>query len=273
MSINNITAIYSGKDKESNMLSYANEFSVDFDVKAKCLYVMPEVETVVKAAFAGSTAIIMPDKYYDSVKADLKEKSEHAKIEFEALHCKNLNWQSETGNPKEVTAYYGKFSDLLIINKNISDDIDYSDVISSAIFETGRPIILYPENFEYKGVNKIVIGWDGSARAAKSVKSSLDILKKANDIIILTVDESQKDTSSVRDLIEYLASHGIKANHKNVSKIGRCVGDEILHEAKKQNSDLVVMGAYTHNKLQQMVFGGATKFILANTEIPVFMEH
>jgi nucleotide-binding universal stress UspA family protein len=186
---------------------------------------------------------------------------------------KNLKWISETGKPKEVVSYHGKFSDVVLVPRDIEKDADYEGVINAAIFETGKPVIIYPSNYIYNRLKTIVIGWDGSARVAKSVKSALDIIKMADNIVVLTVDESKKDTSSVKDFKDYLASHEVISTHKNISKIGRCVGDEIMNEAKKQNADMVVMGAYTHNKLQQMVFGGATKFVLANAEIPIFMEH
>ena len=37
--------------------------------------------------------------------------------------------------------------------------------------------------------------------------------------------------------------------------------------------DLVIKGAYTHSRLRQMIFGGATTHIINETTIPVFMAH
>jgi nucleotide-binding universal stress UspA family protein len=36
---------------------------------------------------------------------------------------------------------------------------------------------------------------------------------------------------------------------------------------------LIVKGAYTHSRLRQMFFGGATSHILAYAEIPIIMAH
>jgi nucleotide-binding universal stress UspA family protein len=33
------------------------------------------------------------------------------------------------------------------------------------------------------------------------------------------------------------------------------------------------MGAYTHNRFRQMIFGGVTRHILAEAELPVLVAH
>ena len=47
----------------------------------------------------------------------------------------------------------------------------------------------------------------------------------------------------------------------------------ILEEAGTRGADLLVKGAYTHSRLRQMFFGGATSHILAEAEIPVLMAN
>ena len=39
------------------------------------------------------------------------------------------------------------------------------------------------------------------------------------------------------------------------------------------NCDLLVMGAYGHSRLREMILGGATRDVLANSTIPVLMAH
>jgi nucleotide-binding universal stress UspA family protein len=54
---------------------------------------------------------------------------------------------------------------------------------------------------------------------------------------------------------------------------GEAVGEATLDYAKKEGCDLLVKGAYTQSRLRQMMFGGATRHILANAGLPVLMAH
>ncbi len=50
-------------------------------------------------------------------------------------------------------------------------------------------------------------------------------------------------------------------------------GEALLGEAEKAEADLLVMGAYGHSRLRQMVLGGVTRDILGDAAIPVLMVH
>jgi nucleotide-binding universal stress UspA family protein len=67
--------------------------------------------------------------------------------------------------------------------------------------------------------------------------------------------------------------NGIAAETREVATEGRGGGETILAEAAALGADLLVKGAYTHSRLRQMIFGGATSKILAEAELPVFMAH
>jgi nucleotide-binding universal stress UspA family protein len=39
------------------------------------------------------------------------------------------------------------------------------------------------------------------------------------------------------------------------------------------DADLLVMGAYGHSRLREMILGGVTRDILRNANVPVLMAH
>ena len=49
--------------------------------------------------------------------------------------------------------------------------------------------------------------------------------------------------------------------------------ETIIEETTAEDVDLLVKGAYTQNRLRQLVFGGATRHILSHAELPVLMAH
>jgi len=70
-----------------------------------------------------------------------------------------------------------------------------------------------------------------------------------------------------------LRLNGIAAEPVSVTVDGRSTGEAVLAAAKAQNCDLLVKGAFTRNRLRQMIFGGATSHIMEHAELPVLMAH
>jgi nucleotide-binding universal stress UspA family protein len=51
------------------------------------------------------------------------------------------------------------------------------------------------------------------------------------------------------------------------------VGDVLLSSAADAGADLIVMGAYGHSRVREMVLGGATRHLLQHMTVPVLMSH
>jgi nucleotide-binding universal stress UspA family protein len=51
------------------------------------------------------------------------------------------------------------------------------------------------------------------------------------------------------------------------------VGDELLNQLTDDGSDMLVMGAWGHTRLRELVFGGVTRHILRHMTVPVLMSH
>ena len=75
------------------------------------------------------------------------------------------------------------------------------------------------------------------------------------------------------DIARNLARNGIPVEAFDAKDGGRPPGEAMLAEAAAHGADMMVKGAYTHSRLRQMIFGGATSQILSSAEIPVFMAH
>ena len=70
-----------------------------------------------------------------------------------------------------------------------------------------------------------------------------------------------------------LQRNGIPATPLTVELDGRSTGETILATAASQDCDLLIKGAYTQSRLRELIFGGATRHILANATLPVFLAH
>jgi nucleotide-binding universal stress UspA family protein len=51
------------------------------------------------------------------------------------------------------------------------------------------------------------------------------------------------------------------------------VSDTVLAQVAALDADLLVMGAYGHSRLREMILGGVTRDVLRNMNVPVLMSH
>ena len=92
-------------------------------------------------------------------------------------------------------------------------------------------------------------------------------------VLVLTVEGGTVPGPSGEEVAGHLARHGITVSARTVEPAGRTTGEAILAEAAAFDADLILKGAYTHSRLREMIFGGATRHILNAAELPVLMAH
>lgn len=150
-------------------------------------------------------------------------------------------------------------------------------LVEGLLFESGRPIILCPEELAADLpllLDDVVIAWDGSAPAARAVGDALPILKAAEKVRIVTVTDNAtpEEIRSGTALSEHLAEHGINATFETVAIDGSSIGKVLEAYVKANRVDLLVMGAYHHSRLNEIVWGGVTKTIIGQPPSWVMMS-
>jgi nucleotide-binding universal stress UspA family protein len=90
---------------------------------------------------------------------------------------------------------------------------------------------------------------------------------------VLSVEGAQVPGPSGEELAAMLTRHGLATTQRHVVAKGRTPGEVFLTEAKAAGADLLIKGAYTQSRLRQMIFGGATRHIIMEADIPVLLAH
>ena len=183
-------------------------------------------------------------------------------------------WRETEGLEGQVIGDYGRLFDLIVIGRNFGQPwIDWSVMCEAALFETGRPVLVAASETPSSIGERVVVAWNGSTETARCIAFSMPFLERAESVVVLTVEGWQVPGPSGDQVTAHLQRNGIKATSRVVDSGTRSVGEAILDETKDLNADLIVKGAYTHSRLRQLVFGGATRHLLTNTPIPLFMAH
>ena len=172
-------------------------------------------------------------------------------------------------------AWLGRVSDLCILGLS-QDSAEPRLYVEDWLFGAGRPCILYPDTSKQAlSVDNILICWDFSRSAARTVVDALPILHNAKRIRA-AVFRGEKDipvADPVTPLVAFLSEHGITVAAEEVLVGTRTIGTAILEHAAATETNLITMGAFGHSRLREFVLGGATSDLLKKSTIPLLMSH
>lgn len=148
-------------------------------------------------------------------------------------------------------------------------------LIEQALFSSGRPVIVVPRGFDDFRAERIVVAWDGSPKAARALNDALPFLKAASavDIVCVTGEKDLSKAVPGADLAPHLARHGIEATVTDLVAQNGDAAQTLRTHATLFRADMVVMGAYMHSRLRQMVLGGVTQSLLKDSPVPLFLSY
>lgn len=181
-------------------------------------------------------------------------------------------WQEKVGSPDKVLSIQGPISDLIVVSRPAAKGGALARLfLKSALLDTARPVLVLPQTRKAVIGKRITIAWNQSSEAAAAVAAAMPLLQLAEQVTILTCGEEFGAGPKASQLTAYLKYWGIRAQRVAVRDGND--GKAILKGCKESKADLLVMGAYSHNRLRQRIFGGVTEFMLRRASVPVLMLH
>jgi nucleotide-binding universal stress UspA family protein len=143
------------------------------------------------------------------------------------------------------------------------------------VLETGRPVLLVPENCGTdKPGEQVTIAWNQSKESARATFDALPLLQLATRVRVLSVNSTEESTEDpTQELVASLKRHGVDAEGVVSNTTDRSESEHLLAEHARSGSDLLVMGCYGHSRVREFVFGGVTQHALNHLKTPVLMSH
>jgi nucleotide-binding universal stress UspA family protein len=184
----------------------------------------------------------------------------------------SAQWLRQIGDQAYWVAELGRSADLLIIGRRTDDPGVSVDTIETALFGSGRPVLISPAAGLATLPETIVIAWKATPEAARAVGAAMPLLSTAKQILIVTVAEDQGSDEEGARLLTSLRWHGFNVSMRRLPPGPQGAASTLLAAAAEQAA-LVVMGAYGNSRLRQWIFGGFTRHILRGAEVPVLMMH
>ncbi|MBY0256182.1 universal stress protein [Methylobacterium sp.] len=183
-------------------------------------------------------------------------------------------WRPDVPAGDAFLGQYARLFTATVVGRPGTDDgSPRMTTFETALFESGRPILLAPPIAPATLGDAILIAWNGSTETARAVAFAMPFLRQAQRIRVISVEGGTVPGPSAEDLARSLACEGIAADFRAHSAGRRTPGEVFLAEAEAFGCDLLIKGAYTQSRLRQMIFGGPTSHLLAHAEIPMLMAH
>ena len=186
----------------------------------------------------------------------------------------SASWLSVEGHPADIISELGGAHDLIVIGQPRETQSMGRITTEAALFATGRPVIITPPDPPEQIGETVLIAWNRGAQAARAFHAAKTLLlDRAKRVRILSITTGAKQGPPASEIATNLEWHGIEADVVELSPDYRSVGEVLLAEASAINADLLVMGAFSHSRLRQLILGGVTKFVFEQSPLPVLMAH
>jgi nucleotide-binding universal stress UspA family protein len=192
----------------------------------------------------------------------------------EPIVC-SYDWLRTEAADDAFLGSYGRIFDLIVLGRPGRDpDNPRMAPLEAALFESGKPVLIVPKMVPPTRIGRnVLIAWNGSTEQARTQAFAMPILHQAERVTVLTVEGGTTPGPSGELATLHLLRNGINATALTVARGAQTTGEIILEQAASLGCDLLIKSAYTQSRLRQMMFGGATRHILANAILPVLMAH
>lgn len=190
-------------------------------------------------------------------------------------------WRNVEGLVEAMTALHARYADLVIVGQTDPNDnyppraLDFPAALTLSV---ARPVLVVPYAGQPSGAGEnVLVAWNGSAEATRAVSDALPLLMRAKKVTVMAVDPGggapQHGEVPGADLALYLARHGVTVEVYPQDWSEADVGECLLSRAADLGTDLIVMGAYGHQRLREWVLGGVTRTLVREMTVPVLMSH
>lgn len=187
-------------------------------------------------------------------------------------------WLVARGHIAAALANAASWHDLLVLGARGESPWSSVAGLGELVLGCELPCIVVPESISRKAALKTVaIAWNGSTEAIRAIHDALPILQRARRVVVLAGEQKEAysaiDWSVPFSLERYLAGHGIDFKRKPFRAEAASAGERLVKAAQANEADLLVMGAYGRTRLSEWILGGATRYVLENTPLPVLLRH
>ena len=207
---------------------------------------------------------------------DAEERQRIASVQqaFEARSSGlKAEWRTADDSGPTAIGIIGRAYDLIVMPQPGALPKMPESIFETALFDSGRPVLVVPVGFNGMVGKRILFAWNGSTESARAISLAMPVLSGAEAIDVMSVDGQMVPGPTSGEIADSLRSHGLNVTSQHVKAGSRSAGQTIVDTAIAGGADLIVKGAYTQSRLRQMIFGGMTRHLLLHSPLPVLFSY
>ena len=186
------------------------------------------------------------------------------------------------GQLVSVLREHSKYADLLILGQDDPEDPDNISygLADALLFEGACPCLVVPHDGKLKPPGKrILVTWNASRESSRAVRGALPLLQSADQVVVLASEPNASDNNLASShphaeaLDHFLRSHGVESIGGGLGDPDASPTEAIIGQAAEMDADLIVMGAYGHARLREIILGGVTRDLLKRAPTCLLLSH
>lgn len=230
---------------------------------------------------SGSVGMPPYDGFFDTIEKSLDEKADVVLKEFQE-RCKKSSIKVEVkkviGRISTAIIEESRDADLILMAKkgehfHLKEGGLLGSVAEAVARNSGKPVLVTPENFIE--IESMALAFDGSDSATKALNLSLELSEKAVwPLTVVIISSDTKKAAALSAQVE--EANQIESGNSPVTDCETIImsgkeQDEIIKYIREGAVELMVMGAYGHNRLRELFLGSTTSYIVSKSPIPVLL--
>lgn len=250
----------------------AVEIGLKFASHIKGLRIVPTIQSLHSIA---EHHYLSYEIYEQIMKNQAEEVIDDKKAFIKSLDVAGLQyeWVEAEGDFLKNLKHHARSADLAIVSQGNNDMGDVMGDIPGFILDGGIPTLAVPLKSREKTFAKnIFIAWNGGKESIRAVHSALPLLQAADKVTVVSIEEEKKNEIITADICANLARHGVNVTGMT-GNLHYDTGAKIMDICLENNADLIVSGAWAHTRLAELIYGGVTKTLFNNQQIPVLFAH
>ena len=238
------------------------------------------IYTVTPATPPTSFMGYIPPEFIERTRALEGENAEKAASALKEAAAKvqvDVTTYKEEGYALDILNKHALAADLVILGQVNPDDdksAQYQYLADELVVSCPCPVLAVPYAGTYHTFGShIIVGWNNTREAARAMSGAMPFLQKAEKVTLLSINPTTDQSAENDAAVAHLKRHGVNAEVKTGHWKDVGVGNALLDSLVDYNADMLVMGAYGHSRIREMILGGATQEILEHMTAPILSAH
>jgi nucleotide-binding universal stress UspA family protein len=229
------------------------------------------------------TAGQLAQNLIDEGRASIKKRIGELEVQFREAaknRTRRVEWRCAIDFPARYIAREARSADIVVSGGDrgaLSDPLALASP-KDLVMQAGRPLLIVPDSVSWLDLRSVLVAWKDTTEARRAIADSLPMLRKAKEVIVAEIPEQGGSGSAaaprVKDVVAWLSGHGISASElvaeKDEDRDATARLDEIAADV---GAGVIVAGAYGHSRFRELILGGMTQHLIAQSARCVLLSH